>query len=336
MTTIVDVRGREVLDSRGNPTVEAEVRLSDGSLGQAIVPSGASTGKHEAAELRDGDQRRFGGKGVLTAVANIDQVLCPAIVGMSPFQQPNLDQRLREVDGSPNKSRLGANAILAVSMATAHAAAHSRKVPLFRYLAQDTAHVLPVPMFNLLNGGRHARGSTDFQEFMVVPYGVTTFKEALRAGSEIYQALGKLLADRGLSTTVGDEGGFAPSLGSNQEAVELLVIAIERAGYRPGEDCHIALDVAASELFRDGLYHLAREGVALSSTQLVDYYSQWAHVFPLASIEDGLAEDDWSGWQQLNARLGGRLQLVGDDVYPTNTGRISRGVELKASNAVLI
>ena len=336
MTTIDSIDGREVLDSRGNPTVEAEVRLSDGSSGRAIVPSGASTGKHEAVELRDGDGRRYWGRGVLRAVANIRQEISRALKGRSPFDQPEVDRLLIELDGTPDKSNLGANAILAVSMAVARAASTSKGVPLYQYLSSNQAYSLPVPMFNILNGGRHARDSTDFQEFMVVPVGAASFSEALRAGSEIYHALGRLLQDRNLSSNVGDEGGFAPSLSSNPNALEAVLGAVEMAGYRPGKDCFIALDVAASEFFQDGVYRLAREGITLSAQELINYYADWVGKYPILSIEDGLAEDDWEGWQLLSARLGDKVQLVGDDLYTTSTERIGWGVQLRASNAVLI
>ena len=336
MTTIDNIDGREVLDSRGNPTVEAEVRLSDGSSGRAIVPSGASTGKHEAVELRDGDGSRYGGRGVLRAVANIRQEISRALKGRSPFDQPEVDRLLIELDGTPDKSNQGANAILAVSMAVARAASTSKGVPLYQYLSSNQAYSLPVPMFNILNGGRHARDSTDFQEFMVVPVGAASFSEALRAGSEIYHVLGRLLRDRNLSSNVGDEGGFAPSLSSNPDALEAVLGAVEMAGYRPGEDCFIALDVAASEFFQDGVYRLAREGVTLSAQELINYYADWVGKYPILSIEDGLAEDDWEGWQLLSARLGDKVQLVGDDLYTTSTERIGWGVQLRASNAVLI
>ena len=334
--TIADIRAREVLDSRGNPTVEAELRLSDGSVGLAMVPSGASTGKYEALELRDGDAGRFGGRGVRGAVNNIHQRIAPALQGESPFDQERVDKLLLDLDGTPDKSSLGANSILAVSMAVARASAESRSLPLYRHLADRREYTLPVPMFNILNGGRHARDSTDVQEFMVAPAGLASFSEALRAGAEIYQALGRSLRDRDLNTNVGDEGGFAPSLSSNAEALDIVVQAISAAGYKPGVDCFIALDVAASELYEDGAYRLPREGVSLSTEELIGYYESWVSQYPILSIEDGLAEDDWDGWQLLAARLGGKVQLVGDDLYTTNTQRISRGLELKASNSVLI
>ena len=350
MTTIQNIHGREVLDSRGNPTVEAEVRLSDGAVGAAMVPSGASTGKHEAVELRDGDSTRFGGRGVLTAVENIHQKIAPALKGSSPFDQSAIDRLMIELDGTQDKSSLGANAILAVSMAAARAASVSKGVPLYRYLSTDRelrseavnskaaadSYTLPAPMFNILNGGRHARDSTDFQEFMVVPVGMSSFAGALRAGAEIYHALGRLLVDRSLSSNVGDEGGFAPSLASNQDALEVVLSAIEKAGYRPGEECFIALDAAASEFFRDGEYHLAREGATLTAQELVSFYAEWVEMYPILSIEDGLAEDDWDGWKALTGRIGDKVQLVGDDLYTTNPQRITRGIQLKTSNAVLV
>ncbi|MCE2462457.1 MAG: phosphopyruvate hydratase [Dehalococcoidia bacterium] len=336
MTTIESIRAREVLDSRGNPTVESEVHLSDGASGRAMVPSGASTGKHEAVELRDGDSNRFGGRGVLKAVDNIHRTIAPALKGKSPFDQPEIDRLLIELDGTTEKANLGANAILAVSMAAARAASASRNLPLYRYLAPQDRYTLPVPMFNILNGGRHALDSTDFQEFMVLPVGASSFAEALRAGAEIYHALARLIRERKLSTNVGDEGGFAPSLPSNVDALEIVLAAIERGGYRPGTDCFIALDVAATEFFEDGVYRLDREGVTFTSQELVGFYADLIEKYPIRSIEDGLAEDDWDGWQALAARLGDMVQLVGDDLYTTNTRRIDRGVRSGASNAVLI
>ncbi len=336
MITIANTRAREILDSRGNPTVEVDVVLSDGSLGRAAVPSGASTGSHEAVELRDKDQRRFGGTGVLKAVANVNERISPAIVGAAALDQAALDGRLVELDGTPDKSSLGANAVLGVSLAVAHAAARSQGVPLYRHLGGEDAALLPVPMFNILNGGKHAQDSTDFQEFMVAPAGLTTFSEALRAGSEVYQALKGVLKGRGLSTNVGDEGGFAPSLPSNRDAVEAVLAAIEAAGYSPGRDCFIALDVAASELYKDGRYLLAREESTLSSEELVDYYHRWVQEYPIISIEDGMAEDDWEGWQSLMGKVGSRVQIVGDDLFTTNVPRIRKGIELKCSNGLLV
>lgn len=310
--------------------------LSDGASGLAMVPSGASTGKYEALELRDGDASRFGGKGVLKAVGNIQSLIAPKLKGSSPFDQSGIDRTLIELDGTPDKSNLGANAILAVSMAVARAAASSKGLPLYSYLSVGEGCTLPIPMFNILNGGRHALGSTDFQEFMVVPVGARSFAEALRAGAEIYHALDSILKQRGLSSTVGDEGGFAPSLSTNKEAIEIVLAAIEKAGYRPGGDCFIALDAAASEFYSDGAYRLTREGVTLSSGELVSYYAGWVAEYPVVSIEDGFDEDDWEGWQALTSRIGGKVQLVGDDLYTTNVQRMGRGLELNASNAVLI
>ena len=336
MSSITRVRAREILDSRGNPTLEAEVTLEDGSLGKAAVPSGASTGRYEAVELRDGDPQRFGGKGVLTAVAHVNDTIALTVHGMEASDQETLDHTLRDLDGTPDKSSLGANALLSVSLAVAHAAAASAGQPLYRYLAGTSTLTLPVPQFNILNGGRHAQGSTDFQEFMVVPAGVATFRDALRAGTEVYQALKAILAEKGYGTNVGDEGGFAPSLSSNSEAVELILVAIERAGYQAGRECFIALDVAASELELDGRYVLEREGVSLDRQGLVERYARWAEAYPLLSIEDGMAQDDWDGWRLLQERLGDRVQIVGDDLYTTNPTRIHRGIDQRASNAVLI
>jgi enolase len=333
---IEDVVAREILDSRGNPTVEVELTLVDGTTGRAAVPSGASTGAHEALELRDKSDSRFGGRGVLTAVNNVNDVIGPAIAGTSVFSQEALDQRMLELDGSPNKGRLGANAILGVSLAACHAAANYLGLPLYRYLGGVAARALPVPMMNVLNGGRHAENSTDFQEFMVMPAGALTFRDALRMGAEIFHALGRLLHDLHLSTTVGDEGGYAPRLGSNEEAANLLVQAIERAGYRPGVDVFLALDAAATELYRDGSYVLAREGKTLSAAELVDLYDRWTSRYPIISIEDGLAEDDWEGWKLLHQRLDDRVQLVGDDLFVTNVTRIERGIAENVANAVLV
>ena len=344
MTLIDAVDAREILDSRGNPTVEVDVVLVDGSVGRAAVPSGASTGAHEAVELRDGDTARYGGKGVLTAVRNVTERIGPELVGLDATDQAGIDGLLIELDGTPNKGGLGANAILGVSLATAHAAAAAYDLPLYRYLGGVGARVLPVPMFNILNGGKHAHDSTDFQEFMVMPVGVETFAAALRAGSEIFAALRTILHDDGHATGQGDEGGFAPSLDSNEAAVEVILRAIEAAGYRPGEDVAIALDPASTELVEKGSggdgqptrYVLAKEGRTLESGELVDLWADWAARYPIVSIEDGLAEDDWLGWGQLTERLGDRVQLVGDDLLVTNTSRITRGIELAAANAVLI
>jgi enolase len=334
MSLIKTVRAMEILDSRGNPTLQVEVGLDSGAVGRAAVPSGASTGKHEALELRDGDKSRYGGKGVLKAVANVNTRIAAAIAGLPAEDQPKLDRALIDLDGTPDKSNLGANAILGASLAVARAAARDRKEPLYQYLGRGTT--LPVPMMNILNGGKHAANSTDLQEFMVMPAGAGSFHEALRLGAEVYHALKKVLRDRGLDTNVGDEGGFAPSLGANREAVEAILTAIEAAGYKAGKDCFIALDPASSEFFRDGKYVLAREGRTLSPSEMVDFYVKWAGEYPIVSIEDGMAEDDWEGWRLLTEKLGGRLQLVGDDLYVTNVQRLARGIELKASNSILI
>jgi enolase len=333
---ITAVTALEVLDSRGNPTVEVEIRLADGSRGRAIVPSGASTGSHEAHELRDGDPQRYGGKGVLDAVANVNGEIADAVVGQQASDQQGLDRLMAALDGTSSKSRLGANALLGVSLAAAHAVAASRGVPLYVSLGGAEAGTLPLPLFNVLNGGKHATRSTDFQEFMLAPVGRPTFAEALRAGAEVYQALKKLLDARGLSTNVGDEGGFAPSLGNNVAAVELLVEAIEAAGYRPGEDLAIALDPASSELYEDGRYQLASEDRSLTSAEMVDLWAEWCDRYPIVSIEDGLAEDDWEGWSLLTRRLGDRVQLVGDDLLVTNSEFLERAIAEKAANAILV
>ena len=339
--TIAGVQGREALDSRGNPTVEAEVILSNGVRAHALVPSGASTGSYEALELRDKDPQRFNGNGVLLAVANVSNVVGPALVGVSPFDQAEVDRRLLELDGSPDKSNLGANALLAVSMGTARAAAlahESSRGELWRYLSVGEPVSLPVPLLNILNGGRHATNSTDVQEFMVAPAGVGTFSEALRAGSEIYHALRGLLRAGGHNLNVGDEGGFAPTLASNRDALEVVLRAVETAGYAPGEQVFLALDVAASELFdgETGSYVLEREGTTLTSEELVNLYAGWKREYPIISIEDGLNEDDWEGWARLQRELGRSVQLVGDDLFVTNIERIQRGIQSQASNAVLL
>ena len=338
---IRSIRSREILDSRGNPTIEAEVVLSDGASGRAAVPSGASTGIYEALELRDGDPNRYGGKGVLKAVANVNDIIAPALAGMPADDQERLDRALLALDGTPNKSRLGANAILSVSLAAAHAAADHASLPLYKYLAygvasQGNAELVPLPMFNILNGGRHAQGSVDFQEFMVAPVGAQSFAEALRMGSEVYHALGRILHDDGLPTTVGDEGGFAPPLPRNDDAVTLALRAIEAAGYRPGEDIALALDPATSEVQADGRYVLAQEGRTLSPEEMVDLWEGWLDRYPIVSIEDGMAQDDWPGWQLLTQRIGSRVQLVGDDLFVTNVERIQRGVAERSANSVLI
>jgi enolase len=339
---IASVHAREILDSRGNPTLEVDVALDGGAVGSAKVPSGASTGAHEALELRDGDPRRYGGKGVLKALANVNGEIATAIKGLPADDQPAIDQKMIDLDGTSTKSRLGANAILGVSLAVAHAAAAGQGVPLYRHLAalcswaNGQPGAPPVPMFNILNGGKHAEGSTDFQEFMVMPLGAPNFSEGLRWAVEVYHALGKLLRDRGLPTTVGDEGGFAPPGLANDEAIELVNQAIDSAGYRPGEDVSIALDPATSELFKDGAYVLEREGKTLSSGDLAQLWEQWCRKYPIVSIEDGMAEDDWSGWAALTKRLGATTQLVGDDLLVTNTNRIAKAIREKSCNAVLI
>ena len=333
---IVDIRARELLDSRGNPTVEVDVELGDGSLGRAIVPSGASTGAHEAVELRDGEMERYGGKGVLKAVRNVEETLAPILIGMSAFDQAAIDQRMIEEDGTPNKARLGANAILGVSLAVAKAAAESTGQPLYRYLGGVDARVLPVPMCNVLNGGVHASDSTDFQEFMIVPVGAPTFREGVRWVVETYQALKKILHERGFSTNVGDEGGFAPKLDTNRAACDLLMQAIETTGRRPGDEMAIALDPATSELFRGGVYELKREGRTATSAQLADLWAEWCRDYPIISIEDGMAEDDWDGWKTLTQRIGDKTQLVGDDIFVTNIERLGRGIDEGTANAILI
>jgi enolase len=333
VTRIETIRAREVLDSRGNPTVEAEVVLAGGGFGRAAVPSGASTGALEAIELRDGGGR-YGGKGVLRAVEHVNDRIAPAVVGMDATDQEAIDRVMLDIDATPNKAGLGANAVLAVSLAAARAAAAALGIPLFRYLGGPSARLLPVPMLNVLNGGVHAANSVDVQEFMLVPAGLPTFGEALRAGVETYHALRKVLAGRGLSTNVGDEGGFAPNLAANRDALEVLVEAVEAAGYEPGNEIVFALDVAASELYREGRYQL--EGRSLSSEEMVEYLAGLAADFPLVSIEDGLAEDDWDGWQFLTERLGDRVQLVGDDLFVTNEDLLAQGISRGAANAILI
>jgi enolase len=336
--TVSSVQGREVLDSRGNPTVEAEVRLSSGLTAHALVPSGASTGSHEAVELRDDDPASFGGRGVRQAVANVNEVISPWIAGRSPVEQRAIDEGMCALDGTANKGRLGANAVLAVSLAVAHAAAGSKGVSLWRYLADNGPVSLPVPMFNILNGGRHASNSADIQEFMVLPVGVATFSDALRAGAEIYQSLRSLLRADGHNLNVGDEGGFAPSLPSNRDALEVVLKAVETAGYSPGRDVYLGLDVAATEFYDEssGKYVLEREGVSLDAGELIDLYANWAEQYPIISIEDGLSEDDWEGWTAMRGRLGSTVQLVGDDLLVTNITRINRAIREQASNAVLL
>ena len=333
---IEELVAREILDSRGNPTVQVSVLLDDGAVGQAAVPSGASTGAYEAVELRDGDARRYGGQGVLKAVENVNGEMNAALVGQAAADQRAVDRLLIELDGTANKARLGANAMLGVSLAVARAAADSAEEPLYRYLGGAAANRLPVPMFNILNGGRHAEDSTDFQEFMVMPVGAETFSEGLRMGAEVYQSLKRILSDRNLGTNIGDEGGFAPSLPGNEEAVQVVLEAIEGAGYRPGADLVLALDPATTELYQGGEYVLEKEGRTLSSEGLIDHWADWAGRYPIASIEDGLAEDDWSGWSALVKRLGSSLQLVGDDLLVTNPERIQRGIDEAAANSVLV
>ncbi len=335
-TRIAAVRGREVLDSRGNPTIEVEVRLAGGAWGRAIVPSGASTGAHEAVELRDGDRSRYGGKGVLRAVGNVNGEIAAAVDGLDALDQSGLDRALVALDGTSNKGRLGANALLGVSLAVAHAAAAAQEMPLYRSLGGATAHRLPVPLVNILNGGKHAVDSTDFQEFMIAPLGAPTFAEALRWAAETFHALGSLLHERGFATTVGDEGGYAPSLGTNEAAIAVVLEAIERAGYRPEEQIAIALDPAATELYEVGSYALAREGRTMSSDQMIGFWADWVARYPIISLEDGLSEDDWAGWTALTARLGDRIQVMGDDLLVTNTERLSRGIRDHAANSILI
>lgn len=336
-TTIEEIWAREILDSRGNPTVEVEVWLEDGAHGRAAVPSGASTGVHEALELRDGQTTRYNGKGVLQAVAHVNDDLGPELLGLDALDQAGVDQAMLALDGTPNKSKFGANAILGISLAVARAAADSVGLPLYRYLGGVTARVLPVPMFNILNGGVHANWQgTDLQEFMIAPVGAPSFREALRWGAETYHALKGVLKSKGYTTGVGDEGGFAPALKTNAEAVELILQAIEKAGYRPGEQIAIALDPASSGFYEDGLYHLRTEGRKVTAAEMVAMYAEWAQKYPLVVLEDGLAEDDWEGWRLLNQTLGGRLELVGDDLFVTNVERIARGIAENVANAVLI
>jgi enolase len=337
MPEITDVRAREILDSRGNPTLEADVVLDTGALGRAAVPSGASTGEHEAVELRDGDAARYGGKGVLKAVQTVDERIAPALRGMDPTDQIGVDRVMLELDGTPTKASLGANAILAVSLATARAAAHDVGLPLHRYLGGPLARTLPVPMMNILNGGAHATNTVDFQEFMIVPIGAASFRDALRMGVEVFHALKKVLVRRKLATGVGDEGGFAPDLESDEEALRVILEAIETAGYRPGEQVALALDVAASELFSHGTYTFKKSGAGTRDAQgMIELYARWLDQYPILSIEDGLAEDDWDGWATLTRTLGERVQLVGDDLFVTNTERLARGIESGIANAILI
>ncbi|MGE5586261.1 MAG: phosphopyruvate hydratase [Bacillota bacterium] len=336
MTTIVDVYAREILDSRGNPTVEAEVTLADGTVGRAAVPSGASTGTHEALELRDKDDKRYMGKGVQKAVENVNETIGPELEGMDATEQMEIDNIMLELDGTPNKEKLGANAILAVSLACAKAAAESLGLPLYRYVGGTAAHVLPVPLMNILNGGKHADNNVDIQEFMIAPVGGVTFADALRMGAEVFHNLRNVVKKKGMGTAVGDEGGIAPNLGSNEEALDLILKAVETAGYRPGEDVLIALDPAASEMYKDGAYVFEGEGRRRTTPEMVEYWKGLVEKYPIISIEDGLAEDDWDGWKLLTDTLGKKIQIVGDDLFVTNTERIERGIKSGVANSVLI
>ena len=336
MTIISNVYAREVLDSRGNPTVEVEVYLESGGFGRAIVPSGASTGAYEAVELRDGDKGRYLGKGVLTAVNNVNDTIAPEIIGYDALDQVKIDNLMIALDGTPNKAKLGANAILAVSMAVARAAADALQVPLYSYLGGFNAKALPVPMMNIVNGGAHADNNVDVQEFMVLPVGASSFKEALRQGAEIFHSLKAVLKEKGLNTAVGDEGGFAPNLGSNEEAIQTIIAAIERIGLKPGVDVYLGMDVASTEFFKDGKYHLEGEGKSYTPEQFVDLLASWVDKYPIITIEDGCSEDDWAGWKLLTERLGGKVQLVGDDLFVTNTERLSQGIEKGIGNSILV
>ena len=336
MSMITDVYAREILDSRGNPTVEVDIYLEDGAFGRAAVPSGASTGAFEAVELRDGDKARYLGKGTLNAVDNVNTLIAPALIGLDAADQSGIDRFLIELDGTDNKGKLGANAILGVSMAVAKAAAASAGLPLYRYIGGANAKVLPSPMMNILNGGKHADNNVDIQEFMVMPLGAPTFSEALRMGTEVFHSLKKVLNSKGYNTAVGDEGGFAPNLGSNEEALAIIVEAIEAAGYVPGKDVYLALDVASTELYHDGIYDLAGEGVQKTASEMVDFYEELCSKYPVISIEDGLAEEDWEGWKMMTERLGGKVQLVGDDLFVTNTRRLSKGIAQDTANSILV
>ena len=336
MSIITDVYAREILDSRGNPTVEVDIYLEDGAFGRAAVPSGASTGAFEAVELRDGDKARYLGKGTLNAVDNVNTLIAPALIGLDAADQSGIDRFLIELDGTDNKGKLGANAILGVSMAVAKAAAASAGLPLYRYIGGANAKVLPSPMMNILNGGKHADNNVDIQEFMVMPLGAPTFSEALRMGTEVFHSLKKVLNSKGYNTAVGDEGGFAPNLGSNEEALAIIVEAIEAAGYVPGKDVFLALDVASTELYHDGIYDLAGEGVQKTASEMVDFYEELCSKYPVISIEDGLAEEDWEGWKMMTERLGKKVQLVGDDLFVTNTRRLSKGIEQDTANSILV
>jgi len=336
MSIIVDVFGREVLDSRGNPTIEVEVVLEDGTMGRAIVPSGASTGAYEAVELRDGDKHRYGGKGVLKAVDNVNNIIAPEIIGMDAIRQVEIDKIMLDLDGTKNKAKLGANAILGVSLATARAAANFLDLPLYQYIGGVSARELPVPMMNILNGGKHADNNVDIQEFMIVPLGASNFADALRMGVEIYHALKKVLSGKNLATAIGDEGGFAPNLPSNEAALDVIMEAITTAGYTPGQDIYLALDVAATELYKDGKYHLESTNQVLTSTEMVEFYERLIATYPIISLEDGLGEDDWEGWKLLTDRLGSKIQIMGDDLFVTNTERLSRGIQEGICNSILI
>ena len=337
MSLIIDeVVAREILDSRGNPTIEVDVYLEDGTMGRAAVPSGASTGAHEAVELRDGDKSRYGGKGVLTAVDNVNEKIGPEIIDMEATNQRALDMRLLDLDGTENKNNLGANALLGVSLAVAKASAAALGIPLYQYIGGVNAYTLPVPMMNILNGGKHADSNVDLQEFMVMPVGAPSFSDALRMGAEVFHALRKVLIGRGLSTGYGDEGGFAPNLPSNEEAILVIIEAIEQAGYKAGGDISIALDCAATELFEDGKYNLKGEGRIMTGAEMVDYYAKWVDKYPIVSIEDACSEDDWDTWKLLTDRVGGHVQLVGDDLFVTNTTRLSRGISTGTANSILI
>ena len=336
MTEIIDVKGRQILDSRGTPTVEVDVLLEDGSFGRAAVPSGASTGVHEAVELRDGDKSKFNGKSVLKAVNAVNTELAEAVIGMDAEEQIAIDNKMVKLDGTENKGRLGANAILGVSLATAKAAAEAVGLPLYRYIGGAYAHVLPVPMMNILNGGKHADNPIDIQEFMIMPYGAPTLAEAVRMGAEVFQALKSNLKQAGMNTNVGDEGGFAPNIGSAKEALDFIVKSIETAGYRPGEDVVLALDAASSEFYQDGKYVLAGEGKTFTSAEIVKYYEELKANYPIMSLEDGMAEDDWEGWKMLTDTLGGKMQLVGDDLFVTNAKRLNMGIDKKVANSILI
>jgi enolase len=336
MAAIVDIRAREILDSRGNPTVEADVVLASGIVGSAMVPSGASTGEREAIELRDGDKSRYLGKGVLKAVNNVNTEIRDAVVGMDAANQQAIDQKMIELDGTETKARLGANAMLAVSMAAAHAAAKEGGVPLYRYLNSTGEFVMPVPMMNIINGGSHADNSVDLQEFMILPVGAPTFREAIRYGAEVFHNLAKVLKSKGLATTVGDEGGFAPNLSSNEEAIEVILEAIEKAGYKAGQDIYLGMDAAASEYFQDGKYVLSAENRSFTSAEMVDFLADWVNKYPIISIEDGLDENDWDGWKLLTEKLGGKIQLVGDDLFVTNPAILKQGIEKNIANSILI